>query len=79
MPRRAEALVAIVLAFLSVLTLVWPEWIEGVFGVDPDGGSGAVEAAIVVVLALVAGMLWLHRRVRLRRDGSHRLAPGPDG
>jgi hypothetical protein len=65
--RRSELFAAIALAAIGLLTLVWPDWIEGIFGVDPDAGSGAVEAAIVVVCALAAGALWLHRRVALRR------------
>ena len=37
-----------------LLTVVWPDWIEAVFGLDPDGGNGGLEAAIVVVLAICA-------------------------
>jgi hypothetical protein len=39
---------------------VWHDWIEGVFGVDPDHGNGSAEWIAVVVLlviAVVAGVL----------------------
>jgi hypothetical protein len=57
-------------ALLMALTLVTPEWIEEIFGVEPDGGSGALEWAIVAALAfgaisssLLARREW--RRIRL--------------
>ena len=37
-----------------LLTLVWPDWLELVFHVDPDGRNGAVEWAIVAAFALAA-------------------------
>ena len=64
---RVELIVAIALTALAVLTIVWPDWIEGVFGYDPDHGSGAVEAAIIVVLALAAGAAWLYRHFDRKR------------
>jgi hypothetical protein len=36
-------------AALLVVTIAWPDWIELVFRLDPDHGSGWLEWAIVVV------------------------------
>jgi hypothetical protein len=51
-----ESLSAVVGAALLVLTLVTREWIEIVFGVDPDRGSGALELGIAVGLLALAGV-----------------------
>jgi hypothetical protein len=39
---------------LGLVNLVWSDWIEVVFGVDPDGHSGALEWATVAALVVVA-------------------------
>ena len=55
-----EALVACVTGCVAILTAVWPAWIEGIFGVDPDRRSGLLEWAVVIVcvaLTLVFGIL----------------------
>jgi hypothetical protein len=51
--RRTAALKTGLAALLALATtlIAWrPDWIEAVGLGDPDGGSGMVEAAIVVVL-----------------------------
>ena len=40
---------AVASAALFVVTIAWPDWIELVFRIDPDHGSGWLEWAIVVV------------------------------
>ena len=48
-----EALLAFGNAVLLLMTLLWKDWIEIVFKVDPDAGSGAVEWVIVAVTLLL--------------------------
>jgi len=68
----AELCLAVFTAFLAVLTLVWPAWIEGIFGWDPDNHSGAFEALIVAGLATATACLvvaaWSERRATRRRS-----------
>jgi hypothetical protein len=45
-----------VFVFLAVLTAVVPDWIEVVFGVEPDAGSGALEWAIVGMFGVLAAI-----------------------
>jgi hypothetical protein len=61
----SEVALAVVAAGLAILTLVSRDWIELIFGIDPDGGSGALEWAIVagaavgaLALALIARWDW---------------------
>ncbi len=49
-----RAVLGLVTLLAAATTLVWPDWIEGVFHVDPDHGNGSLEAAIVVALGLVS-------------------------
>jgi Na+-driven multidrug efflux pump len=49
-----EATLGSLAGALAVLTLAWPDWIEGVFGVDPDRHSGALEWALVAICCVIA-------------------------
>jgi hypothetical protein len=62
-----EAVVSGFGIFLGLLTLVWHDWIEGIFGVDPDHGNGSAEwIAVVVLLAVGAAAGMFARRRWLR-------------
>jgi len=66
---RIETILAIIGAALAVLTLAWPEWIEEIFGVEPDGGNGSLEWIIAVGFLAVGiglGLLARHDQRRLR-------------
>jgi len=51
---RFEVGLAVLAGAMAVLTLISREWIEVIFGVDPDQGSGALEWLIVFAAAAVA-------------------------
>ncbi|MCW2645382.1 MAG: transporter permease [Pseudonocardiales bacterium] len=62
-----ETALATVSSIMAVVTLISREWIEVVFGVDPDHGNGVLEWALVVGLGLAAATLGLMARVEWRR------------
>jgi hypothetical protein len=73
MPQRAgvrfwvELGLASIAAALFVLTLVSQEWIEEIFGVEPDAGSGALEWGVVLALALATVAFILMARAEWKR------------
>lgn len=58
---------AVLSALLFLVTLVWHDWIEIVFGVEPDQGSGALEVIIVAAMAVAALVFGLLARAEWRR------------
>ena len=62
--RTIVLLFALVISAAMVLAAIVPDWIERLTAVDPDGGSGALESVIPLV---VAGVLVLALTVLLRR------------
>jgi hypothetical protein len=58
-----EAGMASLTGSLAVLTLVWRDWIEGVFGFDPDHHNGSFEWGLVAVcLVATVALASLARR-----------------
>jgi hypothetical protein len=54
-------------AALAVTTLIWHDWIETVFEVEPDGGSGELEWLLTAALAVLAVGFALAARVEFHR------------
>lgn len=62
-----ESILGTVTGVLAVVTIFWHDWIETVFGVDPDHGNGSAEWLAVLVLAVVAVALAVGARHEWRR------------
>ncbi len=62
-----ETGMAIVTGILFVITLVQRDWIETIFGIDPDSGSGALEWLIVAALLVVTITLFTLASYEWRR------------
>jgi hypothetical protein len=67
-----EAGLAVTAIVVLIVTIVWHDWIEIVFGVDPDEGSGALEWGISAALVAAAVVNSLAARFEWRR--AHRQA-----
>lgn len=63
----AELILASLTAFLTVLTLVWRDWIERVFGFDPDHHGGSFEWEVVIVCCMATVFFGALARRRWRR------------
>lgn len=63
----AESVLASFTGFLTVLTLGWRDWIEGVFGFEQDHHNGSFEWELVVVCALLTMLFAALARREWRR------------
>lgn len=63
----AETALGTLTGVLFVLTLLWPDWIETVFHVDPDNQSGSLEWLIVGVLGATTLIFFVLARTEWRR------------
>jgi hypothetical protein len=55
------------LGLLLMVTLVWREWIEILFSVNPDDGNGMLEWLIVAFLVLATLSCFLIARIEWNR------------
>ena len=62
-----QAVLGSITGVLGTLTLVWRDWIEIVFRVDPDHGSGTAEWLVVAILLGATFMLGARARLEWRR------------
>jgi len=62
-----ESALALITGAAAVITLFWHDWIEIIFGVDPDQGNGSAEWLVVVILLIVTSVLVLGARLEWRR------------
>jgi hypothetical protein len=56
-----------VTGIVAIITLFWNDWIEAVFGVDPDNGNGSAEWLVVLILLFLTVALALGARLEWRR------------
>jgi hypothetical protein len=65
-----EAVLAAVALVLTVVTAIWPTWIESLFEVSPDGGDGSAERLFALGWLAVAVVFSALARRDHRRLGS---------
>ena len=63
----AESIFGSLTGVLAIVTIFWHDWIEAVFGVDPDKGNGSAEWLAVVILFAVTLVLAAVARIEWRR------------
>ena len=62
-----ETVLSVLSTIMLALTLAMPDWIERIFGFEPDGGDGSTEWGWAISLAITAVALLVDaRRLRLR-------------
>jgi hypothetical protein len=59
---RGELFLAGAAAALGLVTIFWRDWIEIVFGVDPDHGNGSLEWLFVAALLAMSVTLFVLAR-----------------
>ena len=62
-----ESILASITGIFAIVTLFWHDWIETIFGVDPDKGNGSAEWLVVLILAIITLSLAFGARLEWRR------------
>ena len=62
-----ETAMATITSILLVITLLWEDWVEEIFGISPDGGNGSFERWFVLALFVVTIALFFMARYEWRR------------
>jgi len=72
-----QSILGSVTGIVTSLTLVWHDWIEAVFRIEPDRGNGSAEWLVVVILLVFSAAFGVSARLESHRA---RLAwrVGPD-
>ena len=65
-----ETVLGATAGILALVTLISRQWIEVLFGADPDGGSGSLEWTVVAGLALVTVAAGVLARTEFRRTAA---------
>jgi len=62
-----ESILGSITGVVAVVTVFWHDWIEVVFGVDPDKGNGLAEWLVVLILLISTVALAAGARLEWRR------------
>jgi hypothetical protein len=62
-------------AVVFAMTLVWPDWIERFFEVEPDAGDGTAEWGWAIAFAVVAFVCFADAGRAWRRSARARALP----
>ena len=65
--QRVEEVAAGATGLLALITVVWHDWIEWTFRIDPDHGNGDLEWIVVAFLLGLSAAFGLLARRRVRQ------------
>lgn len=62
-----EAFLGLLAALLAAMTLLWHDWAEVLFGIDPDQGNGSFEFLVTIGAVALFAAFALAARFEWRR------------